>query len=110
MPKQKQDQKEVLSFSPPIRNSVDTAERAINPDLVGTWEWDPTLPSSLLSPELYRLFGTEPSDPGHVQKWFERVHAADREKVQQAMQEGAKTGNMDFEYRYQNPELGMRWF
>ena len=25
------------------------------------------------------------------------------------MKEGAETGNMDFEYRYQNPETGLRW-
>ena len=26
------------------------------------------------------------------------------------MKEGTETGNMDFEYRYQQPEMGLRWF
>lgn len=84
-------------------------ERAINPQLVGTWEWDPLHEVSQLSPELYRMFGTSANDPGHVQKWAERVYPADREKVQHYMKEGAQTGNMDFEYRYQHPETGLRW-
>jgi PAS domain S-box-containing protein len=84
-------------------------ERAINPQLVGTWEWDPVHEVSQLSPELYRMFGTSAEDPGHVQKWAERVYPADRQKVQHCMKEGAQTGNMDFEYRYQHPETGLRW-
>jgi PAS domain S-box-containing protein len=84
-------------------------ERAINPQLVGTWEWDPLHEVSQLSPELYRMFGTCADDPGHVQKWAERVYPADRQKVQHCMKEGAQTGNMDFEYRYQHPETGLRW-
>jgi PAS domain S-box-containing protein len=84
-------------------------ERAINPQLVGTWEWDPLHEVSQLSPELYRMFGTSADDPGHVQKWAERVYPADRQKVQHCMKEGAQTGNMDFEYRYQHPETGLRW-
>jgi PAS domain S-box-containing protein len=84
-------------------------ERAIKPQLVGMWEWDPADKTSHLSPELYRIFGTVAADPDHVQRWASRVYPADWEKVQQGMKEGAETGNMEFEYRYQNPETGLRW-
>ncbi|MBZ5491308.1 MAG: PAS domain S-box protein [Acidobacteriia bacterium] len=84
-------------------------ERTINPQLVGTWEWNPADETSHLSPELYRIFGTDAADPAHVQKWASRVYPADWRKVQQGMKEGAETGNMEFEYRYQNPETGLRW-
>ena len=91
------------------RDGAAAGERAISPQLVGTWEWDPVHEASLLSPELYRMFGTDAGDPGHLQKWAERVYPADRQKVQHCMKEGAQTGNMDFEYRYQHPETGLRW-
>jgi PAS domain S-box-containing protein len=38
------------------------------------------------------------------------VHPDDWERVQQMMQEGYRRGEMEFEYRYQNPEFGTRWF
>ena len=56
------------------------------------------------------MFGTDACDPEHTQKWASRVFPADWEKVQRCMKEGTETGNMDFEYRYQQPETGLRWF
>jgi PAS domain S-box-containing protein len=108
--KNEQREEEVSGFLPSTTpDGAAAEERAINPQLVGTWEWDPLHEVSQLSPELYRMFGTSADDPGHVQKWAERVYPADRQKVQHCMKEGAQTGNMDFEYRYQHPETGLRW-
>lgn len=90
---------------------VDDAERLLLAEIaaqIGTWEWDPAADFCRLSPELHRLFGTEPED--HVEKWRKRVHPADWEKVQQCMSEGYRTGKMDFEYRYVHPQRGLRWF
>jgi PAS domain S-box-containing protein len=77
---------------------------------IGTWEWEPTSGSSCLSPELHRLFGTEAEDQDRTLKWAERVHPEDWGKVQQSMDEASRTGEMDFEYRYRHPDLGLRWF
>lgn len=96
--------------SPGANDLATSSERALNPRLVGTWQWDPVRDSSYLSPELYDLFGTDPSDPEHAQKWASRVYPADWEKVQSSMKQAAETGNVDFEYRYQHPEMGLRWF
>jgi PAS domain S-box-containing protein len=108
--KNEQREEEVSGFLPSTTpDGAAAEERAINPQLVGTWEWDPLHEVNQLSAELYRMFGTSADDPGHVQKWAERVYPADRQKVQHCMKEGAQTGNMDFEYRYQHPETGLRW-
>jgi PAS domain S-box-containing protein len=77
---------------------------------IGTWEWDPVGKKNSLSSELHHMFGTEASDPERVQKWMSRVFPEDMPKVQAAMQESLKTGFQEFEYRYQDPQRGLRWF
>ena len=77
---------------------------------IGTWEWDPVGKKNSLSSELHHMFGTEASDPEHAEQWKSRVVPEDLPRVQAAMQESLKTGSMEFEYRYQNPERGLRWF
>ncbi len=77
---------------------------------IGTWEWDPVQNTRRLSPELHSLFATDPNDPAHAEKWASRVHAEDWPKVQKLMQEGHRSGDMEFEYRYHHPQLGLRWY
>jgi len=77
---------------------------------IGTWEWDPVHSTSKLSPELHRIFGTDPADPASAEQWARRVHPEDRSKVHQEMENGRRTGIMEFEYRYLHPESGLRWF
>lgn len=77
---------------------------------VGTWEWDPATNSSSLSPELQEIFGVEPSDARHAEKWASRVLPQDMPKVKAEMEAAARSGSMEFEYRYQHPERGLRWF
>lgn len=77
---------------------------------IGTWEWDPVGKNNSLSSELHHMFGTEASDPDHAQKWRSRVVPEDMPKIQAAMEESHTTGSMEFEYRYQDPERGLRWF
>ncbi|HET9285235.1 MAG TPA: PAS domain S-box protein [Candidatus Angelobacter sp.] len=77
---------------------------------IGTWEWDAVSGKNSLSPELHYLFATSAEDPDRVQVWAQRVHPEDWERVQQLMQEGYRHGEMEFEYRYLNPDMGTRWF
>jgi PAS domain S-box-containing protein len=77
---------------------------------VGTWEWNPADDMQELSPELHRMFDTNPVDPDHVAKWSARVHPDDIRKVIEFMEEGNRSGEVEFEYRYNHPELGLRWF
>ena len=78
--------------------------------LIGTWEWDSLHDTQSLSPELHQLFATDATDPNYVSVWAERVHPEDWEQVQRLMEEGYRQGEMEFEYRYQHPDLGTRWF
>ncbi len=77
---------------------------------IGTWEWDAADGKNRLSPELHQMFATNAQDPDRVRVWAERVHPDDWGRVEQLMQEGYRQGEMEFEYRYQNPESGTRWF
>ena len=75
---------------------------------VGSWEWDPVSATRKLSPELRRILAVDDTDDG-VKTWGERIHAEDRPIVESMMKESARTGEMDFEYRYNHPDLGLRW-
>lgn len=77
---------------------------------VGTWEWDPEKNIQRLSPELHRIFATDPSNPDHADVWASRVYQPDLARVREAMAEGYRTGTMELEYRYAHPSSGLRWF
>jgi len=77
---------------------------------IGTWEWDPLRGTNSLSPELHEMFGTMEASPDRVKKWESRVHPEDWPKVQSEMETANRTGVMEFEYRYQHPRRGLRWF
>ena len=93
-----------------IESSEERLRLAQTAAQIGTWEWDPVQNAQTLSPELHKMFATNASEPDHVEKWASRIHLEDREKVQQLMHEGHRAGEMEFEYRYHHPELGLRWF
>jgi PAS domain S-box-containing protein len=93
-----------------IEDAAERLELAQAAARIGTWEWDPAQEIHELSPELHRIFGTDESDPNHARQWASRVHPDDWPKVQQLMLEGHRLGKMEFEYRYQHPALGLRWF
>ncbi|MGA3034472.1 MAG: PAS domain S-box protein [Terracidiphilus sp.] len=76
---------------------------------IGTWEWEPEQQTQVLSPELGRIFGIGVNDTDRTRKWAARVWPEDWAKVQCLMQQGAETGEMEFEYRYLHPDLGLRW-
>ena len=93
-----------------IAESEERLRLAQNAAQIGTWEWDVVNATSRLSPELHHMFATNANDSDHAQVWAERVHPEDWERIQQLMQEGYRRGEMEFEYRYRNPESGTRWF
>ncbi|HLY43405.1 MAG TPA: PAS domain S-box protein [Terracidiphilus sp.] len=77
---------------------------------IGIWEWDPGHSASKLSPELHRLFGTDPADPDHAEQWARRVHPEDRFRLHEELEKSSQTGIMECEYRYFHPQDGLRWF
>jgi PAS domain S-box-containing protein len=90
-----------------LSETLRIAQTAAN---VGTWEWDPITNTRRLSPELHKIFGLDPEDPNRYNVWASRVHADDWDQVQKRMADLQDSGNMEFEYRYNHPENGLRWF
>lgn len=76
---------------------------------MGTWEWDPVTEKNKLSPEMYQIFGTDPSDVDHLASWQKNVHPEDLAKMPAYFEQANRTGNMEFEYRYRHPVKGLRW-
>lgn len=76
----------------------------------GTWEWNPGDNTSSLSGELHAIFGTDPDDPEHVEKWFSRIFPEDVPLVRAELESAPRVGSIDFECRYQHPKQGLRWF
>ena len=78
---------------------------------IGTWEWDPVKNSRTLSPEMHRMYGTDPNaaDEEIHNTWASRVFAADEPHVRLAMADCQRTGVLELEYRYQHPERGLRY-
>ena len=62
-----------------------------------------------LSEELLDIFGYEKNDPNSFETWASRVAPEDFQRVRELMEDGHRSGQMDFEYRYQHPLLGLRW-
>ena len=78
---------------------------------IGTWEWDPVENTRALSPEMHRMYGTDPgrADAEIYKVWSSRILPVDWPHVQLAMAECQRTGVLDLEYRYDHPELGLRY-
>ncbi len=76
---------------------------------IGTWEWDPVQNIQALSEELHDIFGLENTDPTVSITWASRVAPDDFQRVCDLMEEGHRSGEMDFEYRYEHPVRGLRW-
>lgn len=94
-----------------VRASVHRRTMALSAARVGGFVWDPQSGESELTAELQEIFGFETGSGMHTNQecWLAYVHADDRARVVERMEESASSGNMDFEYRYQHPRLGLRW-
>ncbi len=79
---------------------------------IGTWEWDPVENTRTLSAEMHRLFGTDPDSTGEqvYRLWSSRVFPVDWPQVNRAMAECQRTGVLDIEYRFEHPQMGLRYY
>ena len=78
---------------------------------IGTWEWDPVENSRRLSLEAHRMYGTSPqaSDKEIYETWSSRVPRSDWPHVQLELADCQRTGVLELEYRYEHPEMGLRY-
>jgi len=93
-----------------LEDSSHRLRLAQNAAQIGTWEWDPVENTRFLSLELHEIFDTNPNDPHYEETWAARIYSDDRSKVEEYMLSAARSGAIEFEYRYQHPRLGLRWF
>jgi PAS domain S-box-containing protein len=97
----------------PAQNEIATREERLRlaeaAGHIGTWEWDPERDTRILSTELLRIFGIDPSDADGARTWAARVWPEDWLKVELLMKQGGHSGEMEFEYRYLHPDRGLRW-
>ena len=84
---------------------------ALSAARVGGFVWDPETGESELTPELRDIFGFDPGPAlaKSMDRWLANVHPDDRGMALESMQQSESSGSMDFEYRYQHPQRGLRW-
>ncbi len=78
---------------------------------VGGFIWDPRTGESQLTPELQEIFGLQPGTHGiaSADQWLAGVHPDDRGLVSENMMRAGSNAPMEFEYRFQHPQHGLRW-
>jgi PAS domain S-box-containing protein len=84
---------------------------ALSAARVGGFVWDPQTGESELTPELREIFGFDPGPAiaKSLDRWLANVHPDDRAMALESMRLSESSGSMDFEYRYQHPQRGLRW-
>jgi PAS domain S-box-containing protein len=77
---------------------------------MGSFDWDLRQDVVVPSDELLRLTGVQPgSAPGGVERFLERVHPDDRERVRTALERSRSTGEaLELESRVVRPDGGQR--
>jgi PAS domain S-box-containing protein len=78
---------------------------------VGSWVWDVGSGDVFWSDELYRILGYDPErEPATAERFFDRVHPDDRERVRRASAAGASTGVAEqVDYRIALPDGQLRY-
>ena len=78
----------------------------------GLWDWNLTANVVYFSPRWKNMLGYEEGEIGDsLQEWFGRIHAADRERVQQeiAAHQNGLTPHFESEYRMLHKDSSFRW-
>ncbi len=93
-----------------LRKSEASLREAQRIARLGNWEWNVVRNELAWSDEIYSMFGLEPEQFNATYEAFlERVHPADREKVEQAVGQSLKTGQpYGIDHRVVRPDGGQR--
>ena len=107
-PEKARDQREVAATVSTREALLVEAERIVH---VGSWVWDVGTGDVFWSDELYRILGYDPEhEPATAERFFERVHPDDRERVRKASAAGASSGVAEqVDYRIALPNGQLRY-
>lgn len=90
-----------------LTRSQHRLERAEAQARLGNWEFDPALGTGFWSPQMFRLFGRDPTlGPPSVEAYLASVHPDDRNKLQDAMQAMLRGDSPQVHVFRTNPGLG----
>src|SRR5262249_28072469 len=89
-----------------LRKSEASLREAQRIARLGNWEWNVSANELRWSDEIYSIFGLPPQQFGATYEAFlERVHPADREKVEEAVRQSLETGRpYSVEHRVVRPD------
>ena len=78
----------------------------------GMWEWDLTSGSAHFSPRWKSILGfTEAEQAGRLEDWLERIHPADRERVERELDQHVqgRSERFEIEHRLRHSDGSWRW-
>ncbi|HET6439213.1 MAG TPA: PAS domain S-box protein, partial [Anaeromyxobacter sp.] len=105
------DQTEERRAEAELRSSEARLRLALDAAQAGTWEWDLRTNKNTWSDGLWELYGLERDGrDASYQTWRESIHPDDRQRVEQAVEEAARTGaELATEWRVALPDGKTRW-
>jgi PAS domain S-box-containing protein len=92
-----------------VRENEERLRMAMEVAQVAAWEWRLSSGQMAWSTDPELLFGLPPGSLGIDMRLFRVVHPEDRERVQEAITRGLKTGAYEAEYRIICPDATARW-
>ena len=93
-----------------LRKSEASLREAQRIARLGNWDWNVVTNELAWSDEIYSIFGLQPQQFGaNYEAFLDRVHPADREKVEQAVGQSLETGRpYSIDHRVVRPDGGQR--
>jgi PAS domain S-box-containing protein len=96
-----------------LRQSEDRLRMAIESAQLGTWDWNLATNKLMWDAGCRAMFGVSPEIEANIDLFFERLHPADHDRLQRAIQwscNPASGGNYEIEYRITRAHDGQeRW-
>ncbi|MDE3274069.1 PAS domain-containing sensor histidine kinase [Pseudoalteromonas sp. G4] len=105
------DLKEVASLKQQLVETNARFERAISATNDGIWDWNIVTGKQVWTPKFYELIGLAKTEEANYETWFNHIHPAYQESVQQAVDIHLQTGvKYEVEYLGRNSEGEYGWF
>jgi PAS domain S-box-containing protein len=82
-----------------LRKSEERLRLSLQAGRMGAWDWDVRSNAVSWSTENFSILGLDPSVAPSYQNWFERVHPADRPRVEETANNAVREGR-DYECEY----------
>ena len=93
-----------------LRDASETMSLAASTAQLALWRWDIVQDSVWVSPQGRRFFGLDQTEPFTLLRFFEALHAEDREKTRHAVETALRgDGTFNADYRIILPDGSTHW-